>query len=80
MTEQSTQYERFCKEAFDRLFKKLEVIDVAIRGNGKPGLTLRLDRVEQKEQRRGKLLWLITGATIAALVSAVAAWIGRGGA
>lgn len=78
MTEQSQekiQYEQVCKGAFNRLFSKLEQIDEAIRGNGKPGMLLRLDRLEQK----GKLLWFVGGAAVTTTISAIVAWISRGG-
>ena len=58
----SEQYESICKGEFDELHTKLDRLDVAIRGNGKPGIQLRLDRLESAERTRSKLLWIILGA------------------
>ncbi len=44
--------------------RKLDQLDEAIRGNGKPGIQLRLDRLEAAERTRSRLLWLIAGSTI----------------
>ena len=65
------QFEEFCKPAFDVLFAKLDRLDEAIRGNGKPGIQVRLDRVELAEKSRSKLLWIIVGAAGTLAVTAV---------
>tara|TARA_R110002020_G_scaffold47968_6_gene137164 strand:+ start:343 stop:633 length:291 start_codon:yes stop_codon:yes gene_type:complete len=39
-------------------------IDEALRGNGKPGVNMRLDRVEQREVSRGRLLWVAIAAVV----------------
>ena len=59
-----------CHKRFDLLFEKLDKLDASIRGNGKPGILLRLDRLEQDAKRQSKLIWLIVGAgiTVAATV------------
>ena len=54
------------------LHRKLDTLDVAIRGNGKPGIQLRLDRLESSEKTRSRLLWLITGSAVT--MAASAAW------
>ena len=50
---------------------KLDVIYAAIVGDptnpDKPGLILRIDRLEQKSKFQSKLLWLLGGGVIAAL-------------
>jgi len=38
------QYEDVCKDEFAELHTKLDVIDVALRGNGKPGIQVRLEQ------------------------------------
>lgn len=55
-----------------RVESKLRGIDVSLRGNGdSPGLGTRLDRIEQREAGRTKLVWVaVTAAT-----GALAAWI-----
>ena len=65
------QYDNVCKDEFAELHTKLDVIDVALRGNGKPGIQVRLDRLEQDKLSRSKALWFVIGAltTIAGSVT-----------
>jgi len=44
--------------------QRLVQIDEQIRGNGKPGLAVRLDRLEQKASVRDRLLWAMVGTFI----------------
>jgi hypothetical protein len=60
---------------FEVLHEKLDRLDEAIRGNGKPGILLRLDRLEQDAKRQGKLIGLIMGALATGLATALAMWI-----
>ena len=53
--------EKHCQQQFDILFEKLDRIDVAIRGNGKPGIQVRLDRLEQERISRSKVTWFVIG-------------------
>ena len=62
MNECNSQYERICKDEFASIHTKLDRMDEAIRGNGKPGIQLRLDRLEAAEKSRAKLIWIIVGA------------------
>jgi len=50
-----------------------------INGNGKPSLSVRLDRLEMKEPARDKTIgfWLSLSAIIAAVGTAIAEWIRR---
>jgi len=57
------------------MHKKLDRLDEAIRGNGKPGILIRLDRLEQDAKRQSKLVWLIVGAAVVAATSGAIAWI-----
>ena len=57
------------------IHEKLDRLDVAIRGNGRPGITVRLDRLEQDAKRQGRLIWLLLGALFTGLASALAVWI-----
>jgi hypothetical protein len=68
----SEQYETICKGEFGELHAKLDRMDVAIRGNGKPGLNTRLDRLEQDAKRQARLIWLVVGSAVTLAVSA--AW------
>ncbi len=64
-----------CQRHFDAIHEKLDRLDEALRGNGKPGLQLRLDRLEQDARRQAKLIWLVLGAVATALSSAVVVWV-----
>ena len=61
---ESGQYEMVCKGEFAELRTKLDRLDEAIRGNGKPGLQRRLDRLEMAEAVRSRLLWIIAASTV----------------
>jgi len=63
------------EQHFEVIHKKLDRLDEAIRGNGRPGILIRLDRLEQDAKRQGKLVWLIVGATVVAAISLVMKWI-----
>jgi len=71
MCSDTNQYESICKGQFGELHTKLDRLDEAIRGNGKPGIQLRLDRLESAQVTRNRLLWLIVGATITLAVAGV---------
>ena len=76
MTECTGQFEQ-CQTHFEGIHAKLDRLDEAVRGNGRPGITVRLDRLEQDAKRQGKLIWLILGAVVTAAASGVTAWITR---
>jgi hypothetical protein len=57
-----------CQKQFDLLFEKLDKLDSAIRGNGKLGITVRLDRLEQAAKIHSRLIWVLFGAAIAAII------------
>ncbi len=65
----------YCQQSFKVLFQKLDRLDEAIRGNGKIGIMIRLDRLEQRARRQGKLIWLLLGAVATGLATALAMWI-----
>jgi len=65
------QYERVCNGEFGSIHTKLDRLDEALRGNGKPGIQLRLDRLESAEAVRSRLLWLIAGGTTTLAASAL---------
>jgi len=71
MCPNSEQYEQVCKGEFASIHVKLDRLDEAIRGNGKPGIQLRLDRLEAAEAIRGKLLWIIAGSVVTLALSAL---------
>ena len=68
----SEQYENVCKGEFAAVHEKLDRMDVALRGNGKPGIQVRLDRLEQDARRQARLVWLVVG--VALTLAARSAW------
>jgi len=69
------QYEQVCKQEFLDLHTKLDRMDEAIRGNGKPGIQRRLDRLEMAEAVRSRLTWLIVGAAVTLAVLALRTYV-----
>jgi hypothetical protein len=69
------QFEQ-CQRQFDAIHAKLDRLDEAIRGNGRPGISVRLDRLEQNAQRHGKLIWLILGTGVSVVGSLIITWLG----
>lgn len=65
-----------CEREFEEIHRKLDRLDEAIRGNGRPGITVRLDRLEQDSRRQGRLIWLVIGAGLTAAASGLLGWIG----
>ena len=70
MTE-CNQFEQ-CQGHFESIHNKLDRLDEAIRGNGKPGINSRLDRLEQDAKRQARLVWLVVG--VAVTLAATSAW------
>ena len=64
-----------CEREFAEIGAKLDRLDEAIRGNGKPGITLRLDRLEQDARRQSRILWMIIGSIVTTTISMLAAWL-----
>ncbi|MCL2645614.1 MAG: hypothetical protein FWD61_01250 [Phycisphaerales bacterium] len=62
-------YDMTCRGEFCAIHRKLEHLDEAIRGNGKPGIQLRLDRLEQNEAWRKRVTWIVIGALVSILAS-----------
>ena len=68
------EFRAACEREFAQIRAKLDRLDEAIRGNGKPGIVLRLDRIEQDARRLGRLVWLIVGAALTAIASLLVSW------
>ena len=69
----SDQYDRVCSGEFAAIHIKLDRMDEAIRGNGKPGIQTRLDRLERFQH----FIWFVCGAAISAGIAAAIHWIGK---
>ena len=67
----SDQFEQVCKPEFEAVHAKLDGLDESLRGNGKPGIQLRLDRLESSERSRSRVLWLIAGSGVTLALSAL---------
>lgn len=63
-----------CERHLAAIHEKIDRLDEAIRGNGKPGLGLRVDRLEQAGRRTSTLLWLVLGALVTSLTGILVAW------
>lgn len=66
-----------CSHRFDLLFEKFDKLDSALRGNGHPGILMRLDRLEQKAIVQSRVIWGLIGATAAGLITALAEFLGK---
>ena len=71
MSGDNGQYECACHREFAAIHAKLDRLDEAIRGNGRLGILLRLDRLESAEAVRSKLLWIIAASVLSLAVAAV---------
>ena len=71
MSDDCDRYKPVCQDEFASIHRKLDTLDEAIRGNGKPGIQLRLDRLESSEKVRSRLLWLIAGSAVTMAASGV---------
>jgi len=60
-----------CQREFRVLFDKLDRLDEAVRGNGRPGIQARLERLEFAAAARSRLLWIIAGSVVALAVGAL---------
>ena len=60
-----------CQDHFREINRKLDQLDEAIRGNGKPGIQLRLDRLEAAERGRNRVIWLIAGCALTLAVTSL---------
>ena len=62
MSDGCEHYEQVCKDEFAAIHGKLDRLDDAIRGNGRTGILVRLDRLEAARRLRSRLIWIIVGA------------------
>ncbi|HUT57737.1 MAG TPA: hypothetical protein VNA25_07780 [Phycisphaerae bacterium] len=67
----TNQYEKICKDEFGAIKSKLNQIDSAIRGNGRPGIHNRLERLERMAILWSRLMWVIASSVVILVVSAV---------
>ena len=63
----------------EAIYKKIDRLDEAIRGNGKPGILIRMDRLEQNAKRQSRLIWFVLGGAGTAVGSSIVAWLSNAG-
>ncbi len=63
-----------CERHLSAIHEKIDRLDEAIRGNGKPGLLLRVDRLEQAGRRTSTLVWMVVGALVTSVAGILVAW------
>lgn len=56
------------EEAFSRVCTKLDKIDALLRGNGGPGVLVRVEKLELRDRIWSKALWLIPPVVVTLLV------------
>lgn len=65
-------------EKIDRIEQGIQRIETCLKGNGKEGLVVRTDRLEQKDKTRGRIFWIaLTGIIGLALktIAEAAGWM-----
>lgn len=64
---------------FEMIHAKLDRLDDAIRGtpgnDDRPGIMVRMDRIEQAVKRQSRVVWMSVGAVVTALASGIVNWI-----
>ncbi|NQU76016.1 MAG: hypothetical protein HQ546_06880 [Planctomycetes bacterium] len=65
------RYETTYKVEFKAIHEKLNHIDEALRGNGKPGVNIRLDRLERVAAVQARMIWVVLTAVVGLVVQLV---------
>ena len=60
-----------CSDQFKAIFEIVSRTDIAIRGNGKPGLNLRMDRCERQNAVASKMMWIAVIAAATTICSTI---------
>ena len=55
---------------------KLDKIDEDLCGNGKDGIHIRLDRVENSQKLASRYFWIVVGAAAPAFIGIYLSWAG----
>ena len=74
--ERFQHFEKHLEKMESSLTAKLDKIDEDIRGNGKLGMNVRLDRVENSQKLASRWFWIVVGAAAPALVGIYLSWLG----
>lgn len=60
-----------CQREFSRINGKLDRIDESLRGNGKPGVNTRMDRLERNTAIQSRLMWIVIAAVVVGFVGTI---------
>ena len=76
-----TPQQDYCRGQFGRVLAGLERIDTTLRGDmadnvARPGVLLRLDRLEGSYRFMARCLWILMGAAGTEIVSRAVHWLG----
>jgi hypothetical protein len=63
-------------EKLDDMCRKIDTLVDCVKGNGKIGLVIRTDRLEQARKRHVKLIWVLVGSVAAILANLVGHYLG----
>ncbi len=58
-------------EQIEQITQSCEKIEKCLLGNGKPGIIVRTDRLEQKDVFKTKLFWVFATAVVAILIKTI---------
>ena len=71
MCERCDHYEAVCRAEFAEIKHKLDQLDEALRGNGRPGVNTRLQLLEADAARRARWGWLLAAGVVGLALNAV---------
>ncbi len=74
--ERFQRFEENLRRMETSLTAKLDKIDEDLRGNGKVGMNVRLDRLENSKKLTNRWFWAIVSAAVPALISIYLSWAG----
>ncbi len=74
--EQFQHFEKHLEKMETSLTAKLDKIDEDIRGNGKDGMDVRLDRLENSKKLVSRYFWILVTGAVPALISIYLSWAG----
>ena len=74
--ERFQRFEENLKRMETTLTAKLDKIDEDIRGNGKVGMNVRLDSLENSKKLMNRYFWILVSATVPPLISIYLSWAG----
>ena len=74
--ERFQHFEKHLEKMESSLTAKLDKIDEDIRGNGKDGMNVRLDRLENTKKLVSRYFWIVVGAAAPAFISIYLSWAG----